>query len=125
MTSWTAGLDHRGVYYEGIVEDLDAVLEKHRFATVTTYGTRRSRKSATSEKRSRQSTCVEDEENVASEKSRQSSAPTREENEENTPSNLVLLIIKYMHVHNTDNQLPIDFCPLVLYRDPRLQHQIM
>ena len=42
--SWTANLEAKGVYYEGLVEDVDWLLDQHRLATVTTYGTRRSRK---------------------------------------------------------------------------------
>ena len=54
------------VYYEGLVEDLDTVLEKHRIAAVTTYGTRRSKKSAASEKSNGESAPTgEDEENVS------------------------------------------------------------
>lgn len=46
-SGWATGLELNGVYYEGLVEDLEGVLDKFRVATVTTYGTRR-QKSATS-----------------------------------------------------------------------------
>ena len=42
--SWAVGLDVRGLYYEGIVDDANTLLEKHKISTVTTYGIRRSRK---------------------------------------------------------------------------------
>ena len=32
-----------GQYFEGFVDDYEAVLSQHRMSTVTTYGTRRSR----------------------------------------------------------------------------------
>ena len=44
MEDWSKGLQHRGVFFEGWVEDLDQVLESHRKATVTSYGTHRSSK---------------------------------------------------------------------------------
>ena len=40
---WAKGLKRSGMYYEGIVEDLDEVLEAHRRITMTTYGTRTSK----------------------------------------------------------------------------------
>ena len=40
--SWTNGLKQEGLYYEGVVADLDSLLESHNRATVTTWGTRRS-----------------------------------------------------------------------------------
>lgn len=36
------GLKQKGFYYEGVVADLDNLLENHKRATVTTWGTRRS-----------------------------------------------------------------------------------
>lgn len=42
--SWTDGLRRVGVYHEGFVRNIDDVLAKHGVETVTTYGTRRSRK---------------------------------------------------------------------------------
>ena len=45
--NWTANLDARGLYYEGLVENIDTLLEMHKL-TVTTYGTRRSRRPAQS-----------------------------------------------------------------------------
>ena len=42
--SWTSGLDLQEEYYQGIVEDFEGVLDKFRVATVSTYGTRKSRK---------------------------------------------------------------------------------
>lgn len=41
---WSEGLQKRGTYYEGYVDDLDSVLESHRRDTVTSWGTRRSSK---------------------------------------------------------------------------------
>ena len=46
MEDWSKGLQRRGVFFEGWVEDLDQVLESYRKATVTSYGTRRSSKAA-------------------------------------------------------------------------------
>ena len=42
--SWATHLEAKGVYYEGVMEDVDRLLDQHKLATVTTYGTRRSRK---------------------------------------------------------------------------------
>ena len=45
MTSdlpWAKGLKKSGLYYDGFVDDVEAVLEKHRKETVTFYGTRNS-----------------------------------------------------------------------------------
>ena len=36
------GLKQKGLYYEGIVVDLDSLLESHKRATVTMWGTRMS-----------------------------------------------------------------------------------
>ena len=49
-SSWTEGLSRVGVYYEGFVKNVDDVLAKHSTETVTTYGTRRSRKIGSSNK---------------------------------------------------------------------------
>ena len=40
--SWMHGLKKEGLYYEGVVADLDNLLENYKRATVTTWGTRRS-----------------------------------------------------------------------------------
>ena len=40
---WAAGLTRRGLYYEGYVDNLSEILNKHAAATVTTYGVRKSR----------------------------------------------------------------------------------
>ena len=40
--SWMYGLKKKGLYYEGVVADLDNLLESYKRATVTTWGTRRS-----------------------------------------------------------------------------------
>lgn len=44
--SWTEGLYQYGNYYAGIVEgsDLDKILELHKRDTITTFGTRSSRR---------------------------------------------------------------------------------
>ena len=42
--SWAVGLDVRGLYYEGIVDDANTLLDQHKISTVTTCGIRRSRK---------------------------------------------------------------------------------
>lgn len=39
-------LEASGLYYEGFVDDFESVLSKHRMSTMTTYGTRKSRKCA-------------------------------------------------------------------------------
>ena len=39
-------LQANGLYYEGFVDDLESVLDCHKVVTVTTYGTRKSRKFA-------------------------------------------------------------------------------
>ena len=46
MDDWSRGLQHRGVFKEGWVEDLDHILESHRKATVTSYGTCHSSKTS-------------------------------------------------------------------------------
>ena len=50
MEDWSKGLQHKGVFLEGWVDDVDQVLESHRRATVTSYGTRRSKKSGCTNK---------------------------------------------------------------------------
>ena len=40
--SWMNGLKQAGLYYEGVVADLESLLESHKRETVTTWGTRRS-----------------------------------------------------------------------------------
>ena len=40
--SWSKGLKHSGLYYEGIVDDCHQVLELHRRSTMSTFGTRTS-----------------------------------------------------------------------------------
>ena len=42
--AWTRGLNKSGLYYEGFVDDLEDTLEAHRRYTLTTYGTRTSKK---------------------------------------------------------------------------------
>ena len=39
---WAEGFERVGTYYEGYVSNLDAVLERHKIATLTSYGTRTS-----------------------------------------------------------------------------------
>ena len=46
---WSEGLQKRGTYYEGYVDDLDSVLEAHRRDTITSWGTRRSSKAQLTE----------------------------------------------------------------------------
>ena len=43
VPSWARELKKVGFYYEGFVEDIDSVRQKHQAATVSTYGIRRSR----------------------------------------------------------------------------------
>jgi len=40
--AWMIELKKIGTYYEGVVKDLDDVLERYKRETVTTWGTRRS-----------------------------------------------------------------------------------
>ena len=42
--SWAVGLDARGLYYEGLVDNANSLLDRHKICTVTSYDTRRSRK---------------------------------------------------------------------------------
>ena len=42
--SWALGLKRSGLYYEGFVDNLEDTLEAHRRCTITTYGTRTSKK---------------------------------------------------------------------------------
>ena len=44
---WALGLKRSGLYYEGFVDNLEDTLEAHRRCTITTYGTRTSKKSVT------------------------------------------------------------------------------
>ncbi len=46
MDDWKVQLVKKGVYYEGWVDDVDQVIEDHKQATVTSYGTQRSRGAA-------------------------------------------------------------------------------
>ena len=41
--TWARDLKKVGLYYEGFVEDIDSLRQKHQAATVSTYGIRRSR----------------------------------------------------------------------------------
>ena len=43
VPEWATELHKNGNYYEGIVADLEETLLCHKQATITTYGTRRSR----------------------------------------------------------------------------------
>ena len=43
--TWFEGLTKVGLYYEGFVDNLEDVLEGHRRCTMTSYGTRTSKKS--------------------------------------------------------------------------------
>ena len=43
-STWTECLQKVGTYFEGIIADADTLLLEHTNATVTTYGTRTSRK---------------------------------------------------------------------------------
>ena len=49
-----SGLSSVGTYYEGFVDNLDDILEKHKIGTLTSYGTR------TSHKRKKQNTQSEE-----------------------------------------------------------------
>ena len=40
--AWAKGLKRSGLYFDGFVDDVECVLEKHRKDTVTFYGTRTS-----------------------------------------------------------------------------------
>ena len=40
--SWQQGLARKGLYYEGVVDNIEDTLELHRGSTVSTFGTRRS-----------------------------------------------------------------------------------
>ena len=42
---WAQGLKKSGLYYEGFVTTLEETLEAHRKCTLTTYGTRTSKRS--------------------------------------------------------------------------------
>ena len=77
--NWTANLDARGLYYEGLEEDIDTLLEMHTLCTVTTYnGTRRSRRQA-------QSTIMSSDEN--SEQIQKEEEKTRRGEDEENVSN--------------------------------------
>ena len=45
--AWAVGLKRSGLYYEGFVDNLENTLEAHRRCTVSTYGTRTSKKATT------------------------------------------------------------------------------
>ena len=80
--NWTANLNALGLYYEGLVEDIDTLLEMHKLCTVTTYGTRRSRRQA-------QSTIESSDEN--SEQIQNEEEKTRRGEDEENVSNKTLL----------------------------------
>ena len=44
LPSWAEGLVSKGTYFEGVVEDAQTVVTQHTNDTVTTFGTRTSRK---------------------------------------------------------------------------------
>ena len=48
VPNWATDYNLRanGLYYEGFVDDLESLLDYHKVVTVTTYGTRKSRKVA-------------------------------------------------------------------------------
>ena len=59
--SWAVdhGLQLCGQYYEGFVDDYEAIYTRHRIETVTSYGVRRSRQYASSKSSSRHSENIE------------------------------------------------------------------
>ena len=44
IPSWAEGLVQKGTYFEGVVEDAQTIVTQHTNDTVTTFGTRTSRK---------------------------------------------------------------------------------
>ena len=48
VPNWATDYNLRanGLYYEGFVDELESLLDYHKVVTVTTYGTRKSRKVA-------------------------------------------------------------------------------
>lgn len=76
--SWAYGLDARGLYYEGVVDDANTLLDKHKISTVTTYGIRRSRKNHQLPHKTTVPTCLNEDEVV---------------NKENTTPNTQVLCI--------------------------------
>lgn len=62
---WAAdyGLQLCGQYYQGFVEDFEAVLSHHKMETVTSYGVRRSRQNASG-------SSVSEKENIAAQQTR-------------------------------------------------------
>ena len=48
VPTWAKGLKQVGLYYEGYVEDIDLIRQKHLAATVSSFGIRRSRSNTNS-----------------------------------------------------------------------------
>ena len=44
IPSWAEGLVQKGTYFEGVVKDAQTIVTQHTNDTVTTFGTRTSRK---------------------------------------------------------------------------------
>lgn len=61
---WAEGLQQVGMYYEGYVDDLDSILDKHKIATLTTYGTRSSHKKRDIKKEKKDVDSAENKENA-------------------------------------------------------------
>ena len=78
--AWSAGLERRGVYYEGVVDGqvIDEVLELHKRDTVSTFGTRTSTKGAS--------------------RKLDGSTHNKDENKENSDDNTEKVILHHLHV---------------------------
>ena len=53
VPTWAKGLKQVGFYYEGYVEDIDLIRQKHLAATVSSFGIRRSRSNTNSTEKER------------------------------------------------------------------------
>lgn len=116
LSEWSTGLEKRGLYFEGIVDSaqLDRVLELHKRDTVSTFGTRSSRRVAEPRKQSQaskvatsvQQAAVNDgsqKENTETEKPVKTvrSLPTSSESVHD-----FMIVIVSMHLHRIFNNVP-------------------
>ena len=63
VPTWANGLKQVGLYYEGYVEDINLIRQKHLAATVSSFGIRRSRSNTSPTETQSVKKCDNDKEN--------------------------------------------------------------
>ena len=66
VATWANGLKQVGLYYEGYIEDIDLIRQKHLAATVSLFGIRRSRSNTNPTETQSAAKCDNDKENKES-----------------------------------------------------------